>query len=288
MDQLKLKISTRVADDSIRLRQASILRGDETLISRIVHEAFSELALEGTVYSCPQLKRWILHKLLRSRVNWLHSEREYFYIAEYMREVAGFAHFIMNQRVAHLDWIAVVPRFQHKKILTKVLELFRAAAASRGCHVLTLDVVNENMRLRNWYKRQGFVETGETYLYRVTALPRKDEISAENMKEICDAFRRVTKSVWYRSFGFGKSSLEISGRSVMIGILDENAQVLTPLTSAVQFETIAQSMREALGDRFSTVFLRSTIPIPGYTPRQVRIRMTANSMVTGATLERRR
>jgi GNAT superfamily N-acetyltransferase len=283
-----LEISTRVADDSISLRQASILRGDATVISRIVHEAFSELALEGTVYSSPQVKRWILNKLLRNRVNWFHFEREYFYIAEYMSELAGFAHFIINQRVAHLNWMAVVPRFQHKKILTKMFELFRAAAASRGCHVLTVDVVKEDLRLRNWYKRQGFVETGETYLYRVAALPRKDEISAEDMKDLCDAFRRVTKSVWCRLFGFGKSSLKISGRSVMIGILNENAQVLTPLTSAVQFETIAQSMREALGDRFSTVFLRSTIPIPGYTPRQVRIRMTANSIVTGATLERRR
>ena len=69
----------------------------------------------------------------------------------------------INNKEGHIRGMAVHPKWQGKNSpSTALLEVVEKDAQSRGCTFLTLDTTTVLKRAQNFYKKQGFKETGKT------------------------------------------------------------------------------------------------------------------------------
>lgn len=59
-----------------------------------------------------------------------------------------------------LEKITVLPEYRHCGIGQTLLLFAKKKAAEQGGQTLTIGMIEENTRLKNWYLRQGFVHLG--------------------------------------------------------------------------------------------------------------------------------
>lgn len=59
-----------------------------------------------------------------------------------------------------LNNVAVLPDYRHKGIGKKLIDHAFSMAKELGCNVMNIGIVEENIRLREWYEKAGAVHVG--------------------------------------------------------------------------------------------------------------------------------
>jgi len=59
-----------------------------------------------------------------------------------------------------LERVAVLPDFRHKGYGRALLQFMKNQAAAKGAEKLTIGIIEENTRLKNWYADLGFLSAG--------------------------------------------------------------------------------------------------------------------------------
>jgi len=87
--------------------------------------------------------------------------------------------------VFYIERLAVVPSERHHGHGASLLSYALGRIGERGCHSASIGIMNENRVLKEWYQRQGFIETERKKLahlpFEVCFMSK--EISTRNPKE---------------------------------------------------------------------------------------------------------
>ena len=73
-----------------------------------------------------------------------------------------FQMFLNDEGNLYVRKIATLPSYEGKGIGKKNMQYIEDYARKKGCHKICLDVYKKSMRAVEFYKRNGFVITGET------------------------------------------------------------------------------------------------------------------------------
>jgi ribosomal protein S18 acetylase RimI-like enzyme len=65
-----------------------------------------------------------------------------------------------NDDTYELEKLAVLPRDRHNGYGKELLDFAKARARDLGAAKITIGIIEENARLKNWYAANGFVHTG--------------------------------------------------------------------------------------------------------------------------------
>ena len=74
--------------------------------------------------------------------------------------VGYYSVLIFENNECELNNLCVLPEFRHGKIGKKLLCDAFLQAKKSGCTKMKIGIVEENVRLRKWYEKYGFVHTG--------------------------------------------------------------------------------------------------------------------------------
>jgi len=125
----------------------------------VIRESFATVAAEYglTKENCPTNGAFM--KTGRLRAQREQGRRQYALTSDGI--VIGFAELEeKTDRVYELQKLAVLPRYRHCGYGKMLLDFAKERAKSWGCVKITIGVIEENIRLKNWYARNGFVHTG--------------------------------------------------------------------------------------------------------------------------------
>jgi ribosomal protein S18 acetylase RimI-like enzyme len=73
-----------------------------------------------------------------------------------------------DEEIYYLEKLAVVPELRHRGLGKKLLDFAFEYVKQVGGKKISIAIVNENRKLKDWYERYGFCETG---LKRFSHLP---------------------------------------------------------------------------------------------------------------------
>lgn len=113
----------------------------------------SVLRIEGQV--CP--RPWTVGLFL-SELG-LGPDRRYL-VARTGATVVGYGGLMIGAGEGHVTTLAVDPRWQRRRVATRVLLGLTEWGVDRGCHALTLEVRMGNAAAQALYRRFGFVPAG--------------------------------------------------------------------------------------------------------------------------------
>ena len=65
-----------------------------------------------------------------------------------------------NNEMCELNNLCVLPAYRHKRMGTKLLEHAYCEAKKAGCTQMNIGIVEENLVLKTWYEKNGFIHTG--------------------------------------------------------------------------------------------------------------------------------
>lgn len=74
--------------------------------------------------------------------------------------VGYYSLLILNNNECELNNLCVLPAHRHQKIGEKLLQDAFSQTKKSGCNKIKIGIVEENIRLRKWYEKYGFVHTG--------------------------------------------------------------------------------------------------------------------------------
>lgn len=67
---------------------------------------------------------------------------------------------VLDNGEYEMDRLCVLPEFRHKGIGRDLIGFIAERARERGAHSLTIGIIEENARLREWYADIGFLHIG--------------------------------------------------------------------------------------------------------------------------------
>lgn len=67
---------------------------------------------------------------------------------------------IQENNECELNNVSVLPEYRHKGIGKMLIDHAFCLARELGCNVMNIGIVEENVRLREWYKKAGAVHVG--------------------------------------------------------------------------------------------------------------------------------
>lgn len=137
------------------IRNASAL--DAVTITSIVRESFRDVALRFglTLENCPKHPsncevRWIREALQKG----IH-----FYILEVDDQPLGsIALEKANSEVGYIERLSVLPKHRRKGFGRSLVEHAMAQASEHGLNRIDIGIISDQIELRKWYERLGFVE----------------------------------------------------------------------------------------------------------------------------------
>ena len=125
----------------------------------IIRKSFSTVAEDFglTEENCPTHNTFL--KLERLVSEFGSGDEMYFY---YSGDVpCGFCQLKkINDEIYELKKLAVLPEFRHMGIGSELVRFAKDYVAKKGGQKITIGIINESIRLRDWYAEQGFVLTG--------------------------------------------------------------------------------------------------------------------------------
>lgn len=82
--------------------------------------------------------------------------------AKYTEEkIAGFMQLLkQDDNTFELEKLAVLPEFRHRGYGKELLAFAKSKASDLGAKKITIGIIEENLRLKNWYEANGFVHRG--------------------------------------------------------------------------------------------------------------------------------
>lgn len=129
---------------------AEILRKANATVTR-------ELGL--TRENSPTNPAFITDSMLKDQMN---DERVFYglFEEEFLRGVVALERSKDKEEVFFIERLAVVPEYRHKGYGKKLMEHCFNQATGAGAKYVSVAIINENGRLKEWYECMGFKETG--------------------------------------------------------------------------------------------------------------------------------
>lgn len=97
-----------------------------------------------------------------NRINWhmFGEHRPMFGYFEKNKLIGYYSLLIKEKGECELNNLSVLPEYRHKKIGYSLLAHSFEQAKNLGCTKIYIGIVEENVVLRGWYEKNGFVHTG--------------------------------------------------------------------------------------------------------------------------------
>jgi ribosomal protein S18 acetylase RimI-like enzyme len=188
-------------DSQLSLRKA--LPDDSKDIELLQRQAFSTESLSRTIFSSPDISRYISYLITESLYQ-QGCEENLFFVAHIGKTLAGYLHTRVSPDALHINYLAVAPDYQGKGIGKSLLKELQNFAANRDVKRLTLDVDETNKYAFQWYHNLGFSKTNKTYVYCQAI----DELNKEKCKFKISGW--LNAEAWQYAFGFSRFVLELS------------------------------------------------------------------------------
>jgi len=125
----------------------------------VIRESFATVAEEFNI-TRENAPRFTAFATDAARLAWqLHEGRPMY---KFVRngEIVGYYSLHVQGEECELNNLCVLPDYRHAKIGEALLRHSFSEAEQCGCNRMNLGIVEENIRLRDWYARYGFVHTG--------------------------------------------------------------------------------------------------------------------------------
>lgn len=125
---------------------------------QVIRESFATVAAEFNITE-ENAPRFTAFATDERRLHWhLNGEHRpmFGYYAD-GRIVGYYSLLMLENRECELNNLSVLPAYRHEGIGAKLLEHAFAKAKEAGCTKMKLGIVEENVVLRRWYERFGFV-----------------------------------------------------------------------------------------------------------------------------------
>ena len=128
---------------------------------QVIRESFATVAAEFNITE-ENAPRFTAFATDERRLHW-HLNGEHRPMFGYYADgkIVGYYSLLMlENRECELNNLSVLPAYRHDGIGAKLLEHAFAKAKEAGCTKMKLGIVEENVVLRRWYERFGFVHVG--------------------------------------------------------------------------------------------------------------------------------
>jgi ribosomal protein S18 acetylase RimI-like enzyme len=133
---------------------------DLEVSTRIIREAFSTVASDFglSIDNCPTNPAFINTEKLQ---NLLSESRELYLLYE-NSEAHGFVAIEKasdEPGVYFIEKVAVLPDFRHRGLGKQIMEFAQERILQSGGNIASIAIIDENTRLKNWYRSLNFQET---------------------------------------------------------------------------------------------------------------------------------
>lgn len=136
-----------------------IARADIPRCVEIIRESFATVAAEFGI-TPENAPRFTAFAADAARLEWQLNEGRPMFAYVKDGSIVGYYSLHVQGDECELNNLCVLPGYRHAKI-GEVMLLHALAEAKRcGCTRINLGIVEENIRLRDWYTRYGFNHTG--------------------------------------------------------------------------------------------------------------------------------
>lgn len=87
------------------------------------------------------------------------SDGRLMYAYFYANKIIGYYSLVLNENKCEINNLCVLPEYRHNNIGKKLLEHALEKAKEQGCSKIEISIVEENKKLKAWYKKFGFKTT---------------------------------------------------------------------------------------------------------------------------------
>lgn len=244
--------------------------GDADGIYTLLCEAFGDNYLSYTIY---QSSRSV--KYLASLVALGSTGGQHIMVADIAGRVVGYYHSVVSAVGFFLNYIVVAEAARGSGVGRVLFEHFEHTGQALGCANLLLDVFQSNVRVLNWYARQGYEPISEAFR---TKLILREWNPDSCCKLVCE------RTVWRdalqkeRDCGFSKLPMfcESGQGKVTVGLIAGHVCSLVDRERIDETEAILAVAERLRGSRDSLV-LSTLAPVPpdwpvGGSERVIRMR----------------
>ena len=128
----------------------------------LIRRSFGTVAEEFgfTVENAP---RFTAFATTEQRLTWhLHGEKRPMFVYENEAgEIIGYYSLLLqDNNECELNNLCVAPESRHEKVGEELLLHAHETAKEAGCTKMNIGIVEENVKLRNWYEKHGAVHVG--------------------------------------------------------------------------------------------------------------------------------
>ena len=106
--------------------------------------------------------RFTAFAISEERLYWhMDNEHRPMYLAEKDGNLCGYYSLLIQEDGnCELNNLAVLPEYRHRGIGAQLLNHSYNVARSKGCNIMNIGIVEENIVLRRWYEQNGAVHVG--------------------------------------------------------------------------------------------------------------------------------
>ena len=138
-----------------------VTRKDIPACVELIRNSFMTVADEYG-FTAENAPRFTAFAISEDRLRW-HMEREHrpMFVAEEEGILCGYYSLLLQENgECELNNLAVLPGYRHRGIGRLLLEHSYAVAQNRGCTIMNIGIVEENIILRAWYEQNGAIHVG--------------------------------------------------------------------------------------------------------------------------------
>lgn len=138
-----------------------LLQDDFRPYAKLLNEAFATVARDFglTKENSPTHNAFITSEELKSQLT---DNKEFFYFLDGVHLI-GFIAIEKSKRennLFYIEKVAVHPYTRHKGIGKQLMDFATGRITELGGNKISVGLINSNTILKEWYKRQGYHETG--------------------------------------------------------------------------------------------------------------------------------
>lgn len=89
----------------------------------------------------------------------MHVEKRPMFVYVLDDIIVGYVSLSLSETTCEINNLSVLPEYRRMGIGGKLLDYSKTQAKNAGRRTLTLSLVDENTRLKAWYRQKGFIQT---------------------------------------------------------------------------------------------------------------------------------
>lgn len=133
------------------------LKDDFVALAKLLNEAFATVAEEFglTKENSPTNNAFITGEELKSQLT---VDRE-FYACEEHKKITGFIAIersLSTSGTFYIEKVAVLPTYRHSGVGLRLMNFASDRIASLGGKRISIGLIDSNIRLKEWYSKQGY------------------------------------------------------------------------------------------------------------------------------------